>query len=91
VEYKQEKYALLIFKTLANIHRIRTIKILNENAKTPLSVNQLCGFLKMDQGKLSNHLVRMRKDGILKAKQDKTNMLYTIKDPQVAMVLTQIL
>ena len=88
MSFNEEKYALKIFKILANANRIKILRLLKVNASNRLSVNQLAELLHMEQGKVSNHLIRMRNDGILRAEQEGAYMYYRIKDPKITDALS---
>ena len=89
MKHHQENYALKIFKNLANANRIKIIKLLA--TKKNITVNQICDELGLEQGKVSNHLAKMRSDGILTAKQDGWNMYYSIKDENSVKILSLLI
>ena len=87
--YYKHNYMVKLFKILANSNRLKILEILNSNKTSPLTVNQLAELLPISQKTLSNHLGKMRDNGILKAKQSGLNMYYFIKDEN-ALIFAQM-
>lgn len=79
-----------LFKILANANRLKILQLLAQSKKTPLSVNDISKKLDIHQATLSTHLVRMRENGIIKAKQSGTNMYYSIKDENALKFITMV-
>ena len=52
------------------------------------SVGELSKNLGIKQSPLSQHLARMRHEGVVKARRDAQTMFYSIADPKVAQVIT---
>lgn len=52
------------------------------------SVGELSNNLGIKQSPLSQHLARMRHEGVVKARRDAQTMFYSIADPKVAQVIT---
>lgn len=86
----QDKYALKIFKALANANRIKILRLLAKNKNGRFTVGEICEKLNLGQGNTSSHLVRLRNDGILRAKQKGTNMYYSLKDENAIKILGMI-
>jgi DNA-binding transcriptional ArsR family regulator len=78
--YYKHNYLVKLFKILANSNRLKILEILDRNKEQPLTVNELADQLPISQKTLSNHLAKMRDNGIVKAKQSGLNMYYSIKD-----------
>jgi|GEM_PF-5145262 len=81
-----EVYMQNLFKVLGNINRIRILKILNTHSD--FTVNDIAQDLDLEQPAVSRHLVDMRKQGIIQAKQDKQYMRYEIKDNTIKQLIT---
>ena len=80
MNYYKHNYLVKLFKILANSNRLKILEILERNTAHPLTVNELAEQLPISQKTLSNHLAKMRDNGIVKAKQSGLNMYYSIKD-----------
>lgn len=52
------------------------------------SVGELSKNLGIKQSPLSQHLARMRHEGVVTARRDAQTMFYSIADPKVAQVIT---
>jgi len=89
MQYYKHNYMVKLFKILANSNRLKILEILNSNKASPLTVNQLAELLPITQKTLSNHLGKMRDNGIIKAKQSGLNMYYSIKDDN-ALIFAQM-
>jgi DNA-binding transcriptional ArsR family regulator len=86
MNFAQQNYLIKTFKLLSNANRVRIISLLAEK-KDGLLVNQISEMLSLEQNTTSNHLLRLRENGILQAKQNGTNMTYKIKDLRVVEIL----
>ena len=86
MKFSQHNYQVRLFKILSNSNRLRVLELLL-NSRKALTVTFIADQLKIEQGNLSAHLTRMRENGIVTAKQDGSNMYYSVKDPNVARVL----
>ena len=89
MKYHKENYALKVLKNLANANRIKILSLSASNKK--YTVNQICDELRLEQGKVSNHLTKMRNENILSARQDGLNMYYSIKDKNAIKALELLL
>ena len=79
-DHYKANYMVKLFKILANQNRLKILEILSKNTETPITVSALAELLPISQATLSNHLTRMRENGIIKAKQSGQCMYYSIKD-----------
>ena len=89
MDYNKQNYMVKLFKVLANHNRLRILDLLLRE-KGPQSVTLIAEKLDMDQGNLSHNLISMRKDGILNVKQEGLNMIYSVKDKNIASVLAAV-
>ena len=82
MKYEQQNYAVRIFKILSNANRLKIIDFLEQNAE-PVMVNDIAEALELEPNNVSNHVVRLREGGILKAKQSGNIMLYSVRDKNI--------
>lgn len=76
--------AATFLKNLANPNRLI---ILGKLLKGELCVGELEKSLDITQSALSQHLSRMRSDGILSSRRDRQQIFYTINDDRVEKFL----
>jgi len=81
---KLERIAYIL-KSVAHPIRLAIIHMLEQEEQ--LSVNQICQKLNSEQSLTSHHLQNMRLKGILSAKRDGRNMLYSLKERDVSMII----
>ncbi len=74
-----------ILKTVAHPIRLAIIHMLEQYPR--LSVNEICEKLGTEQSLTSHHLQNMRLKGILSAKRDGRNMLYSLKERDVSLII----
>lgn len=74
-------------KSLAHPARLAIIEYLKSRES---SVGQMVKDLGMEQSGLSKHLAVLRQAGILKSRQEKLNVYYSIKDQDIFRVLRPI-
>lgn len=84
---KLEK-AAYILKTIAHPTRLSIIHMLDEKGR--LSVNELCSLLACEQSLVSHHLSNMRIKGLLKSERSGTNIYYTLKEKELAKIVSVI-
>jgi DNA-binding transcriptional ArsR family regulator len=89
-DFYKRNYMVKLFKILGNAKRLQILQLLDENKTTPLTVNDIARRLRIAQANLSTHLVRMRENGLIKAKQDGLNMYYSIKDENAIRFIKMI-
>jgi DNA-binding transcriptional ArsR family regulator len=78
--------AARMLKLLANEHRLL---ILCQLVLTPeMSVNDLAAAVGLSQSALSQHLAKMRDEGLLATRRAAQTVFYRISDPNAARVLT---
>ena len=72
-------------KTLANSNRLVILSRLLDKEKC---VGDLEKNLNISQSALSQHLGRMRAEGLVSTRRESQQIFYSIKDPRVARMLT---
>lgn len=78
--------AVSLLKAIANESRLIIISVLNNQGEK--SVGELEHIVGLSQSALSQHLARLRKDGIVKTRRDAQTIYYSLGDDQVKEVLT---
>jgi len=78
--------AAQLLKLLANEHRLLILCRLA--ADRELSVGELMQSVKLAQSALSQHLAKMREEGLLATRRDAQTIYYRIADRNVARILT---
>lgn len=79
-----------LLRSLSNEHRLMILCRLGEGE---LQVSQLQAHLDLSQSALSQHLARLRDDGLVAARREGTAVFYRIADPaalKVIVVLAEI-
>jgi len=71
-------------KQLANEQRLMILCYLAEGEK---SVSELQGLLHLEQSSMSQHLAKLRKEGIIKARRDSQTKYYSIENPNALKVI----
>ena len=72
------------FKTLGHPLRIRVLELLSERDR---SVSDLLGEIAVEQPQLSQQLGVLRRAGLVTARREGANAVYTLADPRVAELL----
>ena len=83
LEEKMEKASALL-KALANEKRLMIVCILSKGEK---NVGELEQFIGLSQSALSQHLARLRRDGIVETRREAQTIYYSIKDQSVLKLL----
>lgn len=83
LEQNTEKASALL-KALANEKRLMIVCILCKGEK---NVGDLEQFIGLSQSALSQHLARLRRDGIVDTRREAQTIYYSIKDPAVPKLL----
>ena len=81
---KLERIAFIL-KTVAHPMRLAIIHLLEQHPR--LSVSQICEMLGTEQSLTSHNLQNMRLKGILSAKREGRNILYSLKEKDVSMII----
>lgn len=74
-------------RSLSHPVRLKALEALKQREK---SVGALVKELGVDQSSLSRHLIALRDAGILKSRQERTNVYYSIRDHDIFQVLRPI-
>jgi ArsR family transcriptional regulator, virulence genes transcriptional regulator len=80
--------AAALLKLLANEHRLLILCRLA--ADRELSVGELMKSVKLGQSALSQHLARMREEGVVATRRDAQTIYYRIANRDVARILTTL-
>jgi DNA-binding transcriptional ArsR family regulator len=86
MNYNQQNYIVKMSKLLANANRVRIIDLVSQK-NGAITVSQISNTLNLEINLVSNQLVKLRENSILKAKQSGTTMLYEIKDERIIEIL----
>ena len=73
-----------MLKNLANPHRLLILCLLSEGE---LSVGQLAEHITLEQSPLSQHLARLRTEGLVKTRKQSQTVFYSIADPNVEKII----
>lgn len=73
-----------LFRTLGHPARVRVLELLRDGE---LTVGDLQAGLGIDSSGTSQHLGAMRRQGILEARKEGTNVYYRVRDPRVFQLL----
>lgn len=77
--------AARLLRNLSNEHRL--LILCHLSAQTELSVGALVEEVGLSQSALSQHLARLRADGLVAYRRDAQSLHYRIADPDVVRVL----
>ena len=81
---KLERIAFIL-KTIAHPLRLGVIHLLEQYPR--LSVSEICEKLDSEQSLTSHHLQNMKLKGILTAKKEGRNVLYSLKERDVSLII----
>ena len=81
---REEVQAANMLRALANPHRLKILKLLNQ---TPHNVMDLCERLGLRQSLASQHLARLRLDGIVTAVRQGHHVVYSLRDARAREIL----
>jgi DNA-binding transcriptional ArsR family regulator len=76
--------AVNMLRALANPHRLKILKLLDQ---APHTVMDLCERLSLRQSLASQHLARLRLDGIVAAERQGHHVIYSLQDAQARKIL----
>lgn len=79
--------ATRVLKTLSHKDRLLILCELNEQER---SVSQLCELLEIPQSPISQHLSRMRKEGLVKTRREAQNVFYSINSHEVSSIIATL-
>ena len=80
--------AARLLRNLSNEHRL--LILCHLSAQTELSVGALVEEVGLSQSALSQHLARLREDGLVAYRRDAQSLHYRIADPDVVRVLATL-
>ena len=80
--------AARLLRNLSNGHRL--LILCHLSAQTELSVGALVEKIGLSQSALSQHLARLRADGLVAYRRDAQSLHYRIADPDVVRVLATL-
>ncbi len=76
-----------MLKSLGNVYRLQIIQLLMSGEK---NVTELNAQVKVSQPALSQHLARLRKEGIVQARRYQRQIFYRISNPQILRILAVV-
>jgi ArsR family transcriptional regulator len=79
--------AASLMRVLANEHRLQVLCALRQGE---MSVGRLAGHVDLSQSALSQHLARLRQDGVVATRREGQTIHYRIADPDVLTVLEAV-
>jgi DNA-binding transcriptional ArsR family regulator len=74
-----------LLKAMSNEHRLLILCHLGEKE---LSVTALNNFIELSQSSLSQHLARLRQDGLVKTRRESQTIYYSIANPSVVKLIS---
>lgn len=81
------EYVAALMKNLANAHRLMILCRLHEGE---CSVGALEGTVAIAQSALSQHLARLRRDGIVKTRRESQTIYYSLADARIAKLIKEL-
>jgi len=90
LNYNKLNNRLMIFKALANINRLHILLAIQKSENNELSVGQIHNLLDINQSTISDHLKLLRIQKIVRARQVSTNMFYSISEPLVKQLVSDL-
>ena len=82
---EQATDAARLLKLLGNESRLMIACLLITRGE--MAVGELVGELRLSQSALSQHLARMREEGVVKFRRSSQNLYYSIEDPNAVEVI----
>jgi DNA-binding transcriptional ArsR family regulator len=82
--FRQEVQAANMLRALANPHRLKILKLLDQ---APHNVMDLCERLSLRQSLASQHLARLRLDGIVAAERQGHHVVYSLQNARAREIL----
>ncbi|WP_076420177.1 MULTISPECIES: metalloregulator ArsR/SmtB family transcription factor [Colwelliaceae] len=73
-----------LLKAMSNENRLLILCHLGEKE---MSVTELNGFIDLSQSSLSQHLARLRNDGLVKTRRESQTIFYSIANPAVVKLI----
>ncbi|TWV84888.1 helix-turn-helix transcriptional regulator [Moraxella sp. VT-16-12] len=82
---QQAKQASEFLRTLGNTHRLLVLCLLIEHGE--MSVGQILEHTTLSQSALSQHLAKMRDEGLISYRRQSQTLYYTLCDDKVARII----
>ena len=83
-DIREEVQAANMLRALANPHRLKILKLLD---REPHNVMDLCERLSLRQSLASQHLARLRLDGIVSAERQGHHVVYSLQNAKARQIL----
>ncbi len=83
-EMSQIKKTSQLLKVLGNPHRLQIILLLLGGEKNVTQINQT---VRVSQPALSQHLSRLRREGVLASRRDQRQIYYYVNNPQISRLI----
>lgn len=80
--------AAALLRTVGNEHRLLMLCLLIEHDE--LTVGELLRYVGLSQSAVSQHLARMRDEGMVDCRRDGLNMYYRIRCPNVRVLVAAL-
>ncbi|MGB1262674.1 MAG: ArsR/SmtB family transcription factor [Cognaticolwellia sp.] len=74
-----------LLKAMSNENRLLILCHLGEKE---MSVSELNNFIDLSQSSLSQHLARLRQDGLVKTRRESQTIFYSIANPSVVKLIS---
>lgn len=74
-----------LLKAMSNENRLIILCYLGSQE---LSVSELNAFIDLSQSSLSQHLARLRNDGLVKTRREKQTIYYSVANPAVVKLIS---
>lgn len=74
-------------RAMSNDHRLKILCHLSEGERT---VTQLCDVIGISQSALSQHLAKLRQDGLVKTRRQAQNIHYSLAKADINEILTAL-
>lgn len=82
---KNTEAAAKILKALSNERRLMIVCMLYEGEKSVGALEEIIG---LSQSALSQHLARLRRDGVVKTRRDAQTIYYSLKSAEAEQLLS---
>lgn len=82
---QQAKQASEFLRTLGNTNRLLVLCLLIEHGE--MNVGQILGHTTLSQSALSQHLAKMRDEGLISYRRESQTLYYAICDDKVARII----
>lgn len=74
-------------RAMGNDHRLKILCHLSDGERT---VSQLCDLIRISQSALSQHLAKLRQDGLVKTRRQAQNIHYSLASDDTHEILTAL-